>query len=684
MTELIICEKPAQALKIATALADKTPKKNKVGKVVYYSLKHKGKEILVGCAVGHLFGLAEKEKSPWGTYPVFEIEWKPKFKIDKNSAYTQDYYKVLKKLAKEADFFVVATDYDTEGSVIGYNCVKYIANKNDAKRMKFSTLTKDELIKSYENASKSLDFEQIEAGQTRHSLDWLYGINISNALMTSIKNSTNHFKIMSSGRVQGPALKVIVDRELEIEKFKPTPYWEIYLDGLHKNSNILAQHEKGKLKKETDAKKILENTKNKKAIVSSVLKKPYKQLPPSPFDFTTLQTEAYRTLRITPKETSILAQDLYTQGLISYPRTSSQKLPKSIGYSKIIKFLSQQKTYSNLCNELLKKELKPNEGKKEDPAHPAIYPTGEIPNLTGKKSQLYDLITRRFLATFSEPAKRQTTTVKIDVNKEIFTLSGTITLEQGWHKFYGKFAKYKEEELPLIEKNDEIKINKIYSEKKETQPPKRYNQASLVKEMESLGIGTKATRAIIVDALYQRNYVQDQPIKATELGKKLIKTLEKYSPEIIDVKLTKHFEEEMDRILSKKLKKEKVIKEAEKVLKNILKDFKKNEIKIGKELTSASFEAQAKANEMGLCNKCKKGTLRVIYSKKTKKRYCACDGYPKCKNIFNLPQQGLLKQHKDLCKHDNFPQITVIRKGKRPWVLCLNPDCKSKEAWNKS
>jgi DNA topoisomerase-1 len=682
MTELIITEKPAQAEKIALALADNKPTKHKKGRAIYYSLKHKDKEILVGCAVGHLFGLAEKKKTPWGTYPIFDIEWKPKYLIDKNSKYTKEYISLLKELSRKANEFTVSCDYDIEGSLIGFNCIRFIANRKDAKRMKFSTLTKNELINSYENAMPHLDFEQIEAGKTRHHLDWLYGLNLSNALMSSIKNATNHYKIMSTGRVQGPTLKIIVEREKEIQNFKPVPYWEIYLEGIHKNGPIKAQHEKGQIKNKEEVKKILEKTKNQPAIVSSVVKKPFTQPTPTPFDLTTLQTEAFRALKLTPKETSQIAQNLYIAGLISYPRTSSQKLPKSIGYERILNLLSQQKEYSNLCKELLKGKLKPNEGKKTDPAHPAIFPTGEKKSLSGKEAKLYDLIVRRFLSTFAPPATRQTTTIKIDVNKETFVLSGTLTLDLGWQRFYGNYAVFKEEEVPKLEKGDEIKVKKIYELQKETQPPKRYTQASIIKQMEALGIGTKATRAIIVDALYQRNYIQDQPIKATPLGIKLVKTLEKYSPQIIDVKLTRHFEQEMEKILNKKTKKEKVIEEAKKVLTKILKDFKKNEIAIGKELTEASYEAQSQANEMGICPKCQKGKLRIIFSKKTKKRYVVCDGYPKCKTIYNLPQQGLLKPSKSLCKHDNFPQITVIRKGKRPWTLCLNPECKSKKNWN--
>jgi len=674
MVELIVTEKPAQAEKIATALADTKPTKKTVNKVKYYELKHKGKSILVGCAVGHLFGLAKKENGN-SSYPAFNIEWKPKYEIDKNSGYTRNYANVLKQLAKRADKFTVATDYDIEGSVIGFNVIKFICEKKDARRMKFSTLTKDELIESYEKASKHLDFHQIEAGKTRHHLDWLYGINISNALMTSIKHATNRFRIMSSGRVQGPTLKLIVKKELEIEKFVPQKYWELFLEGTLNKKKIKAKHQKDRFTKKQDVQKILTKTKGKKAIVETVEKKNQLISPPVPFDLTTLQTEAYKTLRITPKTTSKIAQDLYTAGLISYPRTSSQKLPKSIGYNKIIKKLSKQTALTKICNSLLyKKSLFPIEGKKKDPAHPAIYPTGDIRSLAGQNLKLYSLIVRRFLATFGDKAKKEHTRVKIDVNKEKFHFSGSRVLEKGWYEIYGPFIKSEEVILPKINKGDEVKPYKLINDEKETLPPKRYSQASIIREMESKGLGTKGTRALIVDALYQRKYVDGLQVKATPLGIKLIQTLEKYSPEIIDEKLTKDFEKEMEKIIAKKQKEKIVIKKAEKVLTTILNKFKKNEKKIGKALLVAT----ADENVIGDCPKCKEGKLRLRYGKFGP--FIACDQYEHgCKTIFGVPRGALIKSSGKICDKCKCPKILIIRKGKRPQETCINKDCPTKK-----
>src|SRR3989344_4344317 len=534
--ELIIGEKPNAALKIAEALADKKVEKKVNNKVPYYEITHKGKKIVIGCAVGHLYALTEKDKKGW-TYPVFSFDWQPTYIVDKKNKFSKAYLDTLKILCKNADDVTVATDYDVEGSGIGYNCVHFICGKEDAKRMKFSTLTKDELVDSYEHASNHLDFPLIKSGQTRHSLDWLYGINLSRALTLSIRSATGMFKLLSSGRVQGPALKTLYDREIDIKNFKSDPYWEIELKGLANKEDISAWHRQDKFWKKEEADSIIKKTKGKKAIVKSVEKKETKQPPLTPFDLTTLQMEAYRTLNITPKNTLEIAQNLYTGGFISYPRTSSQKLPESIGYVKILKSLS--KKFLEAGELLKKKNLVPSEGKKTDPAHPAIYPTGDIPKLEGKDAGLYELIVRRFFVCFGEDALRETMTIEIDVNDEIFVAKGTRTKVEGWHKLYGDFLDLKEEELPDVKEKDEIKVKDIILYDKETQPPKRYTEASIIKELERKSLGTKSTRASIIDNLYQRNYIKDKSIAVTDLGMKTTETLQKYCPDILDENLTR-------------------------------------------------------------------------------------------------------------------------------------------------
>jgi DNA topoisomerase-1 len=613
---------------------------------------------------------------------VFDIEWTPTSESNKQAAFSKKYLTTLKKISKECDKFTVACDYDIEGEVIGLNVVRFICKQKDASRMKFSTLTKDELIKAYENKSPTLDWGQAKAGETRHILDWYYGINISRALTAAIK-STGMFKIMSSGRVQAPALKIVVDREKEIKAFKPVPYWEIQLLGKLHKIKIEAWHKTGKFWEKKDADTVMKKVKGtKEGTITRVETKQFKQSPPVPFDLTSLQIESYRVFRISPKETLSIAQDLYTTGAISYPRTSSQKLPPTINYKKILNGLAKQDQYTALTESLLKGSLKPNEGKKSDPAHPAIYPTGELPkDLKERKGKVYDLIVKKFMAVFGSPATRETVIKEIEVKKEPFILKGTRTIEKGWHIYYEPYLKLEEQELPSAEKGDKVDVDKINKLDKETQPPKRYTPSSIIKALEAKGLGTKATRAQIVDTLFQRYYVEgSSSITATDIGIKTSETLEKYVPKIVDEALTRHFEEEMDEIREDKKKEDDVLAEAKVVIEKIVKEFKKNEKEVGAKLAVAQTDAWKKASNVGRCPECGSGQLQMKKGKYG--MFIACSEHPECKATFSIPAGALAKVSDKVCEHCDHPMVLIIKKRRQPQEICINKECKSKKVEN--
>jgi DNA topoisomerase I len=675
--ELIITEKPKAAQKIAESLADGRATKKNLKKVPYYELTHNKKSIVVACAVGHLYQVAEKAEKKF-QYPIFDIEWKASYKISKSSAYTKAYVDAIKSLAKGASSFTIATDYDVEGEVIGLNVLKYGCEQKDGARMKFSTLTKPDLVEAYEHKSPSINWGQANAGVMRHQLDWIYGINLSRALTASLKKA-GLFKIMSSGRVQGPALKIIVDKERSIQAFKAEPFWQIELDGDVKKGPVVAWHEKDKFWKEDEAKQVMAKTAGQKAAVKDIEKREVEQAPPVPFDLTALQVEAYKCFRISPKALLEYAQNLYISGLISYPRTSSQQLPPAIGFKKILQDLSENPNYTKLCAELLAKPaLNPNNGSKTDPAHPAIYPTGIVPSdMSEQEAKVYDLIVKRFMAVFGEPALRGSVKVSIDVNTEIFVAQGITTIKPGWHKFYEPYGKLKEEELPEMDKGEAVAVKEIKLLQKETQPPKRYTPASIVNDLAKRNLGTKATRANIIDTLFQRGYILgDQAIQATDLGIKTISTLEKYSPTILDEEMTREFEEEMDKISEQDKDKDAYFEHEKKVLGKVLDEFKLNEAHIGKDLAFAKIESDEKESNLGECPKCG-GSLNIRRGKYG--QFVACKNYPECKTTFKLPGNALVKSADKKCESCGYPMLKLIRKGKRPQEVCLNHDCPTKK-----
>ncbi len=678
---LIVCEKPNAARKIAESLAEGGVSVEKRGKVSYFEIARGGRKLIVVSAVGHLYGLVEANKGKW-TYPVLDTKWAPVWESNKTADFAKPYLQVIEDLAKGASDFYNATDYDVEGAVIGFNVLRFACGAKDGRRMKFSTLTSKELVGSYEKASAHLDFPQVEAGLARHEMDWLYGINLSRALSIALKKA-GRWQVLSTGRVQGPALAILAAREREIGAFKPTPFWQIELLTHKHDTPVNALHVEDKFWDRGKADAVLAKTSGAKdCSVKSLERKRYAQPVPTPFDLTKLQTEAYRHFGYAPNMTQKIAQSLYEKALISYPRTSSQKLPERLGLREILISLSKQKKYEDLAGKLASMgALKPNEGDKDDPAHPAIYPTGEKPKaLTDQQARLYDLVVRRFLSVFGDPATRESVTVVFDVRGELFSAAGHSTVERGWMEYYSPYAKFDEDALPQFREGERLPVDAINLLSKETEPPARFNEASLVKKLEEENLGTKATRADIIQTLYSRGYIKEKKIVVTDLGMAVIDSLEKSAPRILSAEMTRELEGKMDGIIEGKEKREDVVARAKDFLVKVLEDFRKDEAGIGKVLLAGLQITQRERETLGPCNKCGKGVLKVVFNPRTRKRFCGCSQYPECKNAFPLPY-ALIEPTGKVCDKCSTPIIKVIRAGKRPFTMCLDPACPTKADW---
>jgi DNA topoisomerase I len=717
---LIIAEKPDAAKHISKALAEKGLKtlESKHG-VKYYTFFRGARKHIVVAAVGHLFNLKTTDKG----YPVFNIEWHPSFEIRRASAFSEKYYRTIDDVVKEnvISEVVSAADYDNEGSVIAYNVIQFMTGKKDGKRMKFSTLAKVDLIESYKKMAPHLDWQNIEAGVARHRLDFMYGISTSRALMHAIKTHGKRFAILSAGRVQGPVLTMLAEKEAEIAKFDPVPYSEIQLELDIMGMKVIAIHEKGKIWDKKEAEKILKECKGKKPVVDSVKKKEYLQNPPKPFNITSLQTEAYRLFGYSPQQSMGYAQKLYTSAYSSYPRTSSEKLPPQINYKAILEAVASLKKYKNLAKKVLQGPLTPREGKRTDPAHEAIHPTVEPPKraLTGPLGKIYDWITRRFFSVFGTSAKRESVKLTLMVGKHKFTVTGRRTIEKGWTEFYGPYAKADEIVFPEFKKGDKLKSKKLEKLDKETQPPPRYSQAAMIKEMEKRGLGTRATRSSIMQTLYNRDYIYDKSIHVTDLGMTIARTLKKYVPVLVDANLTKSFDDAMLDIITKGKKKEPILNKAKKALDKISDEISAHEKDIGSTLSAAIIKTQEERSNMGVCPDCK-GQLKLLFNPFTKKSFVGCQSYNKCKKCgfskkackckclickgvkgkceckwkekvwnpscqrgYPVPHGARITNLHKICPECTSTIVRVQRFGKRPFNMCLTIDCKTKENWGK-
>ncbi len=687
---LIVTEKPDAAVRIASALdCTGRPKRMQEKGVPYYEAK-RDVDIVVVPALGHLYTVTGEAKER-GRYPVFGLRWVPKYEAERGATRIRTWLQVISKLAKDADLLIDACDYDIEGSIIGYCILKYACQnrENTAKRMKYSTLTQEELEKAYMTPLPHLDFALIEAGLARHEIDWLYGINLSRALTYAAKKTSGQYATLSTGRVQGPTLKFLAARERSIGCFVPIPYWSIKAKVKIGNTTFEAAHEKNRIETKNEAQTIVDACKQKFGAITGVEAKQFIQPPPVPFDLGGLQSEAYRIFGYTPMRTLSTAQHLYLDALISYPRTSSQKLPPQIGYENILKNLAKIRDYTKLAGELLSlPQLKPKEGKKDDPAHPAIYPTGKLPQkqLTRPEKDIYDLVVHRFMVAFGEPALRQSVKVTIEIGEEKFFLNGKQTLEEGWLHFYEPFAHVKDAPLPTVTEGQVIKIEKIILEDKFTKPLPRYNPSSLLKKMEQENIGTKATRAGIIETLYERKYIYDEKIVVSDLGFEVTDVLRKYCPEVVSAEFTQKIEERMNQIQQRNESKERILADAIEILKTVTTNLKENEKAIGQQLSQALNRAKQEEKEIGPCPTCHSGKLFILYSKRNQQRFVGCTNYFKgtCKTSFSLPQLGFVKPSGKVCKSCNWNTVLVWTKGKHPRTLCLNPKCASKSKEEKA
>jgi DNA topoisomerase I len=753
---LVVCEKPSVAVRIAQALGTSSfakitgprgdlehaqKRKNGLHSTAFLAKSDNGQSYVICSAIGHLYGLVDVNGKR-SIYPVFDFKWAPvisksNLKVRRTATTSKQIISSISLLSQNATSFVHACDYDQEGEVIGCNILEFACNNkyDRSLRAKFSTLTDEEIRNSFDNLlppSKRL----ADAGRSRHMIDVIYGINLSRALTQAYKNSNIGKKYcnLTIGRVQGPTLAFVVDRESVIKNHVPLPYWTISAEFEKDRHKIKAYYFRPKIETLKEASSIVRACSGQIGRVTGVKNKKSTICAPHPFNLGDLQKEAYRLFRFSPSYTLSIAEKLYISALISYPRTSSQKLPPSLNYRKIIldisKFVSfipddtvngSESTkgesvtgrFGKVALDLLSnvKDLSPNEGKMTDPAHPAIYPTGIKPNkgLGATESKLFDLVVRRFLATFGQAAIKQQTIVTIHViGEHYFVADAEMTIVEGWTSIYSPYVSIglKEGTRPHLQElhiGDTMKINAVKRIDRYTSPPPRFNQSSLLEEMESKRIGTKATRSEIISTLFKRNYIRlaqaskASPysgeygsgraggIEATDLGVQIVESMRRYIPKIVSIDLSRSMEELLEGISSGKDSSDLVIRYAKANLKEAIIPLKENEIQIGKQISKAIniTKSRQQAMTIGTCPLCGNGSLKVIRSAKTKKRFVGCSNYIAgvCTATAPLPQNGLLRPTKQSCSYCRWPILenAYPQGAKYRWKFCINMNCPSKK-----
>ena len=654
----MICEKPDAARRVAEALSSGTPETFKVGDVSAFRLEDSGgKRYVVCAAAGHLYGISETVRDR-RVYPAFDLEWFPLGAIsDKAARFVSNRIRAIRSLSDDATAIVNACDFDIEGETIGYNILRYACGGKEASasRARFSALTKEEVVGAFDDGRLGSIGGQARAGRLRH---------------------------VSIGRVQGPTLSFVVEKEVDVRTFVPTPYWTV--GGRFRNGDFVfeAKYSAPVVPTKHAADEVKDACEGLGGVATLVTRKAVNQRPPPPFNLADLQKEAFRLFGYPPSKTLRTAERLYLGAMISYPRTGSQKLPK-IDNRRLLSKIAAIPGYSEMAGEVLSQgALHPAEGQKNDSAHPAIYPTGESARrpLAVEEKQVFDLVVRRFLSCFGEDAVIEVRVVEISVGKHVFRVEETEGLVPGWTKFAagGRAAERFPSAIPTLREGDHVGAEAIAIEEHLRAHPARYNQATLLERMEKEEIGTKATRADVIVTLLDRGYVAGEALVPTELGFSLVEVMREHCPQILSTRLTRDIERQLERVEGSGDLGGDVFEETLTTLLTQIGEVRLHEGEIANRMRGSVSESVFAQTILGVCPVCKEGRLRVVRSSKSGKRFVGCTDYSKgCRASAPLPQRGAIKTTSKPCVSCGWP-VVYVRMGRRPWKLCVNDRCPRK------
>lgn len=566
----------------------------------------------------------------------------------------------LRKLGKEAEHLTIATDYDREGELIGVEALDIVKKVNpgvSADRVHYSTITPAEIKKAFTDPTK-IDFNLAAAGESRQIIDLIWGAVLTRFL--SLSSGRLGDKFLSVGRVQSPTLTIIVNREKERDVFVPVPYWELFAT-LVNGGEFRAQHIKGRFLDKAEAEQIKAKL-GDTGIVKSITRGKRSEKPPVPFN-TTEFLRAASTIGISAANAMRIAEYLYVNGYISYPRTDNTVYPSSLDTKGIIaSFLNTE--FNEYARKLLSGELVPTRGKKETTDHPPIHPATPVKRseLKDDEWKIYELVVRRFFATFAQETLWETMAVTVDISGEDFRANGARLIEAGWRWYYS-YNVPEDRILPVLKEGQSLNVKEIDLVGKETQPPSRYGQGQLIKIMEKHGLGTKSTRHEIISKLYSRAYVHGNPLQPTKTAYAVIEALEKYANTITKPDMTGKLEQDMDEISEGRITEDYVIKESRDMLGGVFKDLFKNKELISESLRNGLYEDRI----VGTCQKCSSDL--IIRKSKKGSRFIGCSAYPNCNFILPLPRSGQIVVTDKQCKDHGLYLIRILNKGKRPWDI---------------
>lgn len=583
--------------------------------------------------------------------------------------------RALKNLAKKADAIIIGTDFDREGELIGSDALRQmrqVAPTTPVSRARYSAFTKTEIDHAFSNLVE-LDQDLADAGESRQYIDLIWGAVLTRYLTMARFGGLGN--VRSAGRVQTPTLAIVVERERERLAFVPEDYWVVWGELAKDAQAFRATHATGRFKDEAAAQAAYARVEHATtARVTAVEKKSRSQRPPAPFNTTSLQAAAAAE-GISPARTMRLAESLYMSGLISYPRVDNTVYPRSLDLCATVRTLAAVPQYAPTCQQILSQDkLTPTRGKQETTDHPPIYPTAaaDPSKLQPAEWKLYNLIARRFLATLMGPATIEGTKLSFDIEGEPFTATGSVLASPGFRAIY-PYGLKKDDQLPALAEGDLCDVNHLQLDAKQTEPPARYSQGRLIQEMEARGLGTKSTRASIIQRLYDVKYLKNDPAEPSQLGMAVIDALTNYAPHITSPDMTAELEGDMTKVSEGAETQEQVVMHSRALLAGMMDAL----IEHKEDLGAAIADAVTADARVGVCPKCGKD-LVMKTSAKTRGSFIGCMGWPDCDVTYPVPSRVKvipIEGDAGVCPACGAPRIKCQPFRQKAYEQCVNPAC---------
>jgi DNA topoisomerase I len=666
---LVVAEKFNTALRIAVVLSDGRMKRSRIqGTNVFEFDRPEGPYAVVGLR-GHIVELdypAELKEWTLAGLPQL-LETPPLKRVTETGIVT-----TLQSIVRGYDRVIIATDFDREGELIGQECLELLQKVHPnirVERARYSALTRDEIERSFSNL-QTLDTALAEAASARQEIDLVWGALLTRYLSLTAQQRGRGF--LSVGRVQTPTLALLVERDQAIKEFVPTPFWEIAADGEKGGESFRLHHTHGIWENKAEAEATFRRVEGATSgIVREFKEEETRRRPPVPFSTTLFVAEATRQ-GLGASMVMRIAEDLYTQGLISYPRTDNTVYPRGLGLRGLVERFKDGPFAEAAAFVLEQPSFRPTRGRTETTDHPPIYPTGVVDpkKLRPDHAKVYELVVRRFFATLSPDALGIARIASIDIRDEPFAGRGQRLTDPGWYRVY-PYSQPEQAPMPTLVVGETVAIPKVELLQDQTKPPRRYTQGSLIQEMERLGLGTKSTRHDVLQKLFDRHYVNQRQLEPTTTGIAVTEALRAHAPVITRPEMTHRLEEDMELVAQSKKEKSEVLEESREMLREAHALLAANAAGVHETLTGA-LDRQ---HFVGPCPKC--GGALLLARSPRGSRWIQCVNNPaSCTTTYALPAAGFIEPAPEfLCGTCKVPRLKITFRGQRPDLYCVNPEC---------